>query len=88
MVYGGISDNNNPAINTELPAFTFNADDKPLTYTFGTEPYMEGSVGVTNIFKVLRVDLVKRFNYLDNPDVPTLFKVKGLGLRARFKVEF
>lgn len=88
MVYGGISDHNNPAINTELPAFTFNSDDKPLTYTFGNQPYMEGSVGITNIFKVLRLDLVKRINYLDNPDVPTLFKVRGLGIRARFKVEF
>ncbi|MFT6807361.1 MAG: hypothetical protein ACJA01_000581, partial [Saprospiraceae bacterium] len=27
-------------------------------------------------------------NYLDHPDVPELFGVKGLGLRARVKVEF
>jgi hypothetical protein len=31
---------------------------------------MEGSVGVGNIFKLLRVDLVKRFTYLDHPGAP------------------
>lgn len=88
LVYGRISDENNPSLNPDLPGFMFNSDDKALTYTFQDEPYMEGSVGITNIFKVLRIDLVKRLNYLDNPDVPTLFSAKGLGLRARFKVEF
>lgn len=33
-----------------------------------TEPYMEASVGVENIFKVLRIDGVWRLNYLDNPE--------------------
>ena len=32
------------------------------------EPYMEASVGVENILKVLRVDAVWRLNYLDNPE--------------------
>ncbi len=32
------------------------------------EPYMEASVGVENIFKVLRIDGVWRLNYLDNPE--------------------
>lgn len=32
------------------------------------EPYYEYSVGVGNIFKILRVDLNFRGNYLDNPD--------------------
>ena len=31
-------------------------------------PYMEASVGVENIFKVLRIDGVWRINYLDNPE--------------------
>ena len=88
MVYGRLSDGNNPAINESLPKFTINEDGIPLTYDFDGTPYMEGSVGITNIFRVLRVDLVKRLNYLENPEIPTLFGVKGLGMRMRFKVEF
>ena len=88
LVYGRLSDKNNPSTNESLPAFSLNADGQPLTYAFGGDPYMEGSIGLTNIFKVLRIDLVKRLNYLDNPNLPTLFNTKGLGLRARFKVEF
>jgi hypothetical protein len=29
---------------------------------------MEGSIGIANIFKILRVDYVERFSYLDHPD--------------------
>jgi hypothetical protein len=40
------------------------------------KPYMECSVGVENIFKILRVDLLWRLTYLDNTfdgiDVSTL----------------
>ncbi len=87
-VYGRLSDSNNPALDNGLPAFTIE-DGAALTYLFEDGiPYMEGSVGVTNIFKVLRIDLVKRLNYLDNPNIPSLFNTKGLGIRARFKVEF
>ncbi|MDG2451092.1 MAG: DUF5686 family protein [Saprospiraceae bacterium] len=88
MVYGSLSDGNNPALNSSLPNFMNNEDGVPLTYDFDGTPYMEGSVGITNIFRVLRVDVVKRLNYLENPEIPTLFGVKGLGIRARFKVEF
>jgi len=88
MVYGSLSDGNNPALNRGLPSFATTGDGTPLTYDFDGTPYMEGSVGVTNIFRVLRIDLVKRLNYLENPEVPSIFGVKGLGLRARFKVEF
>ena len=88
MVLGKLSDENDPTLNTDLPAFMTNDDGIPLTYDFGGTPYMEGSIGITNIFKVLRIDMVKRLNYLENPEIPSLFGVKGLGLRMRFKVEF
>ncbi len=45
-------------------------------------PYLEASVGIENIFKILRVDLIKRLNYLDNPNI-----IKW-GIRARFDVKF
>ena len=88
-VYGTLNDSNNPALTEGIPNFTFNAEDVPLTYTF-TEgrPYFEASIGFSNIFKFLRVDLIRRLNYLEHPNVPELFDVEGLGIRARLKVEF
>jgi hypothetical protein len=43
---------------------------------------MEGSVGIGNIFKLLRVDVVKRFSYLDHP------VVSPYGIRAMVKFDF
>ncbi len=88
MVYGSLRDSNNPTISDGIAEFDKNEDGTSLTYLFTDGPYIEGSVGLTNIFKVLRIDLVKRFSYLDQPNVPSLFNTKGLGIRARFKVEF
>jgi len=88
LVYGSLSDGNNPLLNPNIPQFENNSEGVPLTYDFYDGAYMEGSIGISNIFKVLRIDLVKRLNYLEHPEVPTLFNVKGLGIRARFKVEF
>ena len=45
-------------------------------------PYMEAAVGIENIFKVLRVDVIKRLNYLEHPNI-----VKW-GIRAMFDVDF
>ncbi len=33
------------------------------------KPYLEASVGIENIFKVLRIDNVWRLSYLNNPDI-------------------
>lgn len=52
------------------------------------EPYMEVSAGIENILKLLRVDLVKRLNYLDNPNVATVWGVRGLGIRAKAQLSF
>ncbi len=62
--------------------FTKDINGVPVTYTFGNEPYAEASVGIGNIFKFFRVDLVKRINYLDLPGV------SEYGVRARFKLDF
>lgn len=81
-VVGGLRDENNPSKGAHVYAFPIDEDGLPVTYTFNKEPYMEASVGIANIFKLLRVDLVKRFNYLDNPNV------SEWGVRARFKLDF
>lgn len=81
-LYGGISDENNPAVTPGLLAFPTDAEGNTSTFLFGNKPYMEVSVGVENIFKFFRVDLVKRLTYLDNPNV------SSLGVRAKLKFDF
>ena len=81
-LWGSLSSQNNPANNPELYRFPVSNDGKLITYSLDKGPYMEGSVGIGNIFKFFRVDLVKRFSYLDHPNV------SQIGVRARFKFEF
>jgi len=87
-LYGRLTDKNNPEEDESLIQFLKDDDGVPVTYTLEEKPYIEVSVGVTNIFKFLRVDLVRRLTYLDNPNVPDLWGVKGLAIRGRFHVEF
>lgn len=82
VLYGRISDNNLPLSDNGLYTFPANDDGTPITYSLSREPYVEGSVAIANIFKFFRVDLVKRFTYLDHPGI------SQLGLRVRFKFDF
>jgi hypothetical protein len=79
---GGLRDENNPEKGATVYNFPVDELGRPITYTLNRSPYMEGSVGVANIFKLLRVDLVKRFNYLNHPNV------SEWGIRARFRLDF
>lgn len=45
-------------------------------------PFVESAVGIENIFKVLRVDMLYRLSYLDNPNI-----VK-FGIRAKLQIDF
>lgn len=81
-LYGGLRNENNPEKNPEAMQFVRNQDGLSITHALDNGPYMEGSVGIGNIFKVLRVDAVKRFSYLDNPNV------SSWGIRARVKFDF
>jgi hypothetical protein len=81
IIYGGIRDQNNPDKNPDLIKFP-TALGVPTTFSLSKKPYIEGSVGVGNIFKLFRVDLIRRFNYKENPNISTW------GVRARFKFDF
>jgi hypothetical protein len=81
ILYGGVRDENNPLKDPALIKYP-TVDGLPTTFALDRTPYIEGSVGVANIFKLIRVDLVKRFNYLDHQ------YVASLGVRARFKFDF
>ncbi len=88
LIWGKFTDRNNPELNPQLPQFEVNEEGIPETYSLEGAPYVEVSAGLYNIFKVLRIDVVKRLTYLENPSLPTLFGKKGMGIRARFKVDF
>ena len=69
-VWGGISNDCNPSNgNEKLFKFPTTPDGKMQTYTLEKEPYVEGGIGIANIFSILRIDYVRRFNYLDHPEV-------------------
>ncbi|MEO7530906.1 MAG: DUF5686 family protein [Sediminibacterium sp.] len=81
MLWGGVRDENKPSLDPSLIKYpTF--EGVPTTFSLERKPYIEGSVGIANIFKLIRVDLVQRFNYLDNPFVARI------GVRTRFKFDF
>ena len=82
VLYGNLTKNNDPAQQSDLFKLPVAADGTKLTYTLGNVPYIEGSVGVGNIFKIFRIDLVRRFTYLDNPNV------SKYGVRMRFRLDF
>ena len=82
VLYGSLSSNNNPDLNPALYRLPTTPDGTPITYNLSEKPYIEGSVAIANIFKFFRIDLVKRFTYLDHPDI------SKLGLRARFRFDF
>ena len=83
------TNDNNPAIKTDLFRFPLDTDGNPSTFAFQNGiPYLEVSAGVSNVFKILRIEFLQRLTYLDNPSIPTMFGVKGLGLRAKGKIDF
>lgn len=71
-VYGGLRDENNPTLHPNLIQFPMYENGVSRTYTLNKGPYIEGSIGIGNIFKVIRVDAVKRFTYLNHPEVSNL----------------
>lgn len=58
-VWGHLSSRNMPWRHPSLPQFPAGAMPRPMTDT----PYMEASVGLDNIFRILRLDYVWRLTY-------------------------
>ena len=79
-LWGNVSDKNLPENNPDLLRFPVNEDGVPTMYSLNSGPYMEASFAIDNIFKFLRIDLVKRLNYLDHPNAPEW----GIRFRTRF----
>ncbi|MET3125306.1 hypothetical protein ABID42_000394 [Arcicella rosea] len=66
---GKLSDQNKATAGNGLLVMPTDENGKASTFSLEKKPYMEMSFGIENIFKVLRLDLVKRLSYLENPNV-------------------
>ncbi|MEO1261482.1 MAG: DUF5686 family protein [Bacteroidota bacterium] len=86
-IYGRLSDQNDPRENPELIQF-IEDDGREITSTLEDKPYLEASVGIMNIFKFGRIDMVRRLTYLDRPDVPDFLGVKGMSIRIKMSASF
>ena len=73
--YGGLTDKNNPALDP-TGLYRFPEGTSPM----GRTPYLEASVGLENIFKILRIDYYRRLTYLDQPNI----KKGGVRIALRF----
>jgi hypothetical protein len=62
-MYGSLKNENDPKLSDNLFMFPEG------TYKMRNMPYMEGGIGVENIFKVLRIDYVWRMSYLNHPNI-------------------
>lgn len=81
-LYGGLRNENNPDSGSGLYRFPTYDNGTARSQALGNTPYMEGSIGIGNILKILRVDLIRRFNYLNH------YEVSAWGIRARIKFDF
>ena len=61
ILCGGLSDKNNPLEADNAGLYQFPTGTQAL----GNTPYMEFSVGIENILRVLRIDYVRRLTYTD-----------------------
>jgi hypothetical protein len=68
-IYGSVNDHNIPNDTNGLMVFPHNEQGELTTFPLGKEPFMEAGVAIDNIFSYLRIDLVKRLNYLDHPGI-------------------
>lgn len=62
VAYGTLSDKNNPELYPEI-LYRFPSTSRQ----YGADPYVEGSIGITNILGLLRVEYVHRFTYRHHP---------------------
>ena len=70
-LWGTLTDKNNPFKSNNPDLFRFPTRDGKFT-SFVMDPkvpYVEASVGIYNIFKLLHVEYVHRFTYRDNPGI-------------------
>ncbi len=80
-LFGNLSDKNRPDPTNTGDLFKFPYENDSYHYMNST-PYVEVAVGVENIFKVLRIDYVRRLTYRDLPGIDKD------GIRIKLHVQF
>ena len=80
-MFGHLTHKNRPDPLNTGNLFKFPYENYEQCY-LGTKPYMEVGVGIANIFKVLRVDYVRRLTYRDLPGI------QKWGIRIELGVQF
>ena len=69
-LWGTLTDKNNPYKSNNPDLFLFPMrDGVPTSHVMGKTPYVEASVGIYNIFKLLHIEYVHRLTYTDIPGV-------------------
>ena len=63
MFWGRLSDQNNPYTSNSVVYFDKNDNGEIMTNVMGKDPYLEGYVGLDNIFRILRVQYYVRMTY-------------------------
>lgn len=82
-IYGDLNPTNNPTTSTQIFKFPMDEDGNYTTNAFDKNiPYVEASAGITNLFRVIRVDVVWRLTYLNKPNV------SPVGLRVGVHFDF
>ena len=81
-LYGTLSDRNFPDEKNQLLKFPVDALGTALTSPLGNLPYMEASAGIGNLFGFLRIDYIRRLNYLQHPGI------QNWGIKIMFDVDF
>jgi hypothetical protein len=80
-MFGNLSDKNRPDPMNTGSLLNFPYRDGEYHYMTSV-PYMEVAFGIENIFKVLRIDYVRRLTYTDLPGVDKW------GIRIKFHIQF
>ena len=69
-LWGTLTDKNNPYKSHDSDLFLFPMrNGMPTSYVMDKTPYVEASVGIYNIFKLLHIEYVRRLTYTDIPGV-------------------
>jgi hypothetical protein len=80
-MYGHLSHKNRPDPLDTGSLYKFPYENDEYHY-LGSEPYMELGFGIENIFKVLRIDYIRRLTYRNLPGIDKW------GIRIKFHIQF
>ncbi|HEY4110229.1 DUF5686 family protein [Puia sp.] len=81
ILFGGVRSENDPTKNPQLVKYPM-TNGQIETFSLSNTPYIEAGFGIANIFKLVRIDFIKRFTYLNHPEIPMW------GIRVRSKFDF